>query len=286
VTAILVGAEEYLLYTTLGSFGAQALCNGQAVANGIGTFTAPSAGTVTLVAARAANRGLVTYEQLTLTPAQVGGPIDGGPISGTPPGNAIRHEITWTIPMNPQTLSVNVNDEGVFTWVGTHNVYQSATKADFDACSRVGGTMLATSAVNTHSITFTQAGTYYYICEIAGHCDAGQKLAVTVGGPGNGTPNNANNGNEACSGGLSPVAAGFVGVLVGTVMFFIGLFLMKKVFVSGSSSSKPAAAWKPSAPPQMELQSGWTAQKDPASGQTYYYNSVTGQTSWTPPDKV
>ena len=27
----------------------------------------------------------------------------------------------------------------------------------------------------------------------------------------------------------------------------------------------------------------WTAQRDPASGRTYYVNATTGQTSWTAP---
>ena len=35
----------------------------------------------------------------------------------------------------------------------------------------------------SHSITFSEEGTFYYICEVVGHCSAGQKIAVTVVAP-------------------------------------------------------------------------------------------------------
>lgn len=37
------------------------------------------------------------------------------------------------------------------------------------------------------------------------------------------------------------------------------------------------------APGAPNLPAGWTAAVDPSSGQTYYMNSITGQTTWEPP---
>lgn len=39
----------------------------------------------------------------------------------------------------------------------------------------------------------------------------------------------------------------------------------------------------PVAAPQPVLPAGWEQAPDPASGKTYYFNRVTGQSSWTPP---
>ena len=91
--------------------------------------------------------------------------------------------LMWTIPMSPQTLSLTTGDTLVLTWSYVHDVYQSASQADFDACVTTGGTTLAPvsdSSGASYRHTFTAPGTYFWICTVSGHCLAGQKLAITV----------------------------------------------------------------------------------------------------------
>ena len=38
--------------------------------------------------------------------------------------------------------------------------------------------------------------------------------------------------------------------------------------------------------PQAAAQSGWTTAVDTSTGQTYYYNEVTGQAQWEPPSQA
>ena len=91
------------------------------------------------------------------------------------------HPVTWVIPMpSPQTLSVAVGDTVTFSWSFSHNVYLSASQADYNSCVTTGGTMLATTSVNSYQHTFSSAGTFYFICEFVGHCLAGQKIAITA----------------------------------------------------------------------------------------------------------
>ena len=101
------------------------------------------------------------------------------PPSPPPPGL----DLAWTIPMAPQTLSLSLGDTLVLTWSHLHDVYESASRADFDACVTTGGVRLATSAVNRYQHTFTAPGTYHWICTVPGHCAGGQKLAITVADP-------------------------------------------------------------------------------------------------------
>ena len=82
--------------------------------------------------------------------------------------------------MAPQTMTVTVGDVVTFTWLFVHNVYLSANEADYNGCERSGGTMLADNTVTTYQHTFSSAGTFYFICEIPGHCNAGQKIAITA----------------------------------------------------------------------------------------------------------
>ena len=85
--------------------------------------------------------------------------------------------VSWVIPMSPQTMSVNVGDTVVFTWGGNHNVWLTS-QSEFDQCR--GGSEIAGTDVNTYRWSASSAGTFYFICEVGGHCDAGQKIAITV----------------------------------------------------------------------------------------------------------
>ena len=61
---------------------------------------------------------------------------------------------------------------------GTHDVLEVA-KSDYESCSTtnpIGSTITTGPA----TVTITSAGEHYYICGFTGHCDAGQKLSITV----------------------------------------------------------------------------------------------------------
>ena len=88
--------------------------------------------------------------------------------------------VNWIIPTSPDAISVSTGDTVDFTWVAEHNVYQSASKSDFDNCVLTGGNELADTSKSSYSATFPTAGVYYYICTVRDHCVRGQKIAVTV----------------------------------------------------------------------------------------------------------
>jgi len=103
----------------------------------------------------------------------------------TPIAHALQtHTIHWLIPVEPQTLSVNIGDTVTFDWTEgqlPHNVYRSATESDFDSCATSGGEFVAPVAIgSSYSVTLNEPGTVYYICSVPGHCSGGQKIAITV----------------------------------------------------------------------------------------------------------
>ena len=65
-----------------------------------------------------------------------------------------------------------------FSYSTGHNVYSMPSAADFNSCNFGGATLLATSGPYVH--TFTSEGTFYFACQVSGHCDAGQKVTVNV----------------------------------------------------------------------------------------------------------
>ncbi|URE14673.1 Plastocyanin-like domain [Musa troglodytarum] len=92
----------------------------------------------------------------------------------------------WTIPPNAtfypewaasQTFAIG--DTLVFNFAtGSHDVMEVA-KSDYESCSTanpIGSTITTGPA----SVAITSAGEHYYICGFSGHCDAGQKLSITV----------------------------------------------------------------------------------------------------------
>ena len=89
--------------------------------------------------------------------------------------------LNWMIPMSPQTMTATIGDTVTFSWVGYHDVYESASVADYDACDTTGGVLLAPgSSGGYHSEMFSHFGTFYFICTIGTHCMSGQKIAITV----------------------------------------------------------------------------------------------------------
>ena len=74
-------------------------------------------------------------------------------------------------------LGTNVN----FKWSGNHNVWLLPNKAAYDACDFSKGKELASTSVTEYTYKASAAGTFYFVCEVAGHCShAQQKLALTV----------------------------------------------------------------------------------------------------------
>ena len=67
-----------------------------------------------------------------------------------------------------------------FDWQNTHNVHRMANLEAFQACDFTGATNLGSTSPVNFLIPTTQTETLYFACQVSGHCQAGQKLAVTV----------------------------------------------------------------------------------------------------------
>lgn len=115
---------------------------------------------------------------------------------------------------------------------------------------------------------------------------------ATPGQPGQ--PVGGSNQNGTCKNSSAAVPV-VIGILFGLFFSGLGLFAYRRVT---AVPQPPKAAERSSlvqvqglqtapAPPASGgkggLPTGWTEVKDPASGRPYFYNSNTGQTSWTPP---
>ncbi|KAM3215280.1 hypothetical protein ACQJBY_067327 [Aegilops geniculata] len=88
-----------------------------------------------------------------------------------------------------QSRSFAPGDVLVFEYVKSqHNVYQ-VTEAAYRTCDpSAAGSVLATYDTGFDKVPLPEAKSYWFICEISGHCMGGMKLAVNVsaGSPGGG----------------------------------------------------------------------------------------------------
>lgn len=86
--------------------------------------------------------------------------------------------VDWKIPVNPQAITVDVGTLVVFSWSGSHNVYERSD----DTCNTFRAERVGTSIPQTSPLTVVMAtpGTKYYLCTRPMHCSLGMKLAVTV----------------------------------------------------------------------------------------------------------
>jgi len=110
--------------------------------------------------------------------------------------------------------------------------------------------------------------------------------------PGNGGTGPAITTAEECEG-LSTGGGFCIGVMFGIACIAAGYYYLKyrknpkkprgsiRLNEEGAVVGVPGGAVPP--PPSEALPSGWTAVADPATGRDYYYNSSTGETSWTKP---
>lgn len=113
----------------------------------------------------------------TPAPAPATGPITytvGDTIGWTIPSNGAAAYTTWA-----SRKSFKVGDVLVFNFqLNAHNV-EEVTKEKYDSCN--SASPIATFTNPPVRVTLKKTGTHYYICGVAGHCSAGQKLSINVG---------------------------------------------------------------------------------------------------------
>lgn len=115
-------------------------------------------------------------------------PLPNPPSSPPPllPSALPTYSITWeTMSVShPQTMSVTVGDSVMFSWSGSHNVYEATSPVNFYDCVLSGNTELApTSTDGSYTHTFSTEGDFYFICEVGSHCYNGQKIHITASPP-------------------------------------------------------------------------------------------------------
>ncbi|XVE52216.1 hypothetical protein DITRI_Ditri02bG0105200 [Diplodiscus trichospermus] len=101
--------------------------------------------------------------------------------------HVVGDDLGWTVPQNGASTYSNwaankrfmVGDILVFNFTTNQHDVLQVPKASFDACTNANpiGNMLTNGPAN---VTLDSTGQQYYICTIGGHCQLGQKLAVTV----------------------------------------------------------------------------------------------------------
>ncbi|XP_022143007.1 cucumber peeling cupredoxin-like [Momordica charantia] len=99
--------------------------------------------------------------------------------------HSVGDSLGWTIPPNPSVYSdwassktFLVGDILVFNFTaGGHDVTE-VRKAGFDSCS--SSNSISVVRTSPARVTLAAAGDHHFICSFPGHCDAGQKLSVTV----------------------------------------------------------------------------------------------------------
>lgn len=100
---------------------------------------------------------------------------------------AAQQEITWEFFIEQGPFVVPVGGSFTFEYSGFHNVVKVADQQAFDNCNaNMQGELVGTSGGSGTSVTlaFDTPGTFYYICDIGGHCESGgMKLIIEVPEP-------------------------------------------------------------------------------------------------------
>ncbi|CAI8610338.1 unnamed protein product [Vicia faba] len=111
-------------------------------------------------------------------PAPVTGPVTytvGDTLGWTIPSNGAAAYTAWA-----SRKSFKVGDILVFNFpLNAHNV-EEVTKQKYGSCS--SSSPIATFSNPPVRVTLNKTGTHYFICGVTGHCSAGQKLSINVGG--------------------------------------------------------------------------------------------------------
>ncbi|OIS96285.1 PREDICTED: cucumber peeling cupredoxin-like [Nicotiana attenuata] len=103
--------------------------------------------------------------------------------------HVVGDNIGWSIPNNGATAYTNwasqktfrVGDVLVFNFATNQHDMMQVPNGSFDACGSQNaiGDPIMTGPAN---VTLDSPGDHYYICTFGRHCQAGQKLAITVSG--------------------------------------------------------------------------------------------------------
>ena len=92
-----------------------------------------------------------------------------------------EHTVLWRI-QDYDTLTISEGETVKFSWEGFHSLHQ-VTQEAFLSCDLSASSLhiwAIPSVDTTVPISNLQAGSYYFLCTVAGHCDAGMKIEVIV----------------------------------------------------------------------------------------------------------
>lgn len=90
--------------------------------------------------------------------------------------------IDWKLMMSAseQKQEVKAGTTVVFQWMGTHNVFIFPDEAAYKACDFSNADRLSTTS--GFKYVASNAGTFYFGCEVGSHCAMNQKLSLNVVG--------------------------------------------------------------------------------------------------------
>ncbi|PNT30155.1 hypothetical protein POPTR_006G067400v4 [Populus trichocarpa] len=100
---------------------------------------------------------------------------------------------------------------------GAHDV-ATVSKSDYDNCNTGSQNNLLTTGPAT--ITLNVTGDMYFLCTIAGHCSAGQKLAITVAAGNTTSPGTSPPPPSAASSLVATFALMFVSIAISLMYCF------------------------------------------------------------------
>eukprot|EP00092_Neocalanus_flemingeri_P091695 GFUD01116315.1.p1 GENE.GFUD01116315.1~~GFUD01116315.1.p1 ORF type:complete len:135 (-),score=27.31 GFUD01116315.1:8-412(-) len=87
------------------------------------------------------------------------------------------HSIEWTITGEPFEECILPGETLEFIWAGGHNV-EEVSAAGYMDCSGITNTE---PVAGNYKFFAHNAGTYYFVCGVGGHCKGGnQKAKITV----------------------------------------------------------------------------------------------------------
>jgi uncharacterized cupredoxin-like copper-binding protein len=93
----------------------------------------------------------------------------------------VSHIVLWKI-QDYSPLTILAGESLSFSWDGFHSLHQ-VDEATYESCDINADPLYvwAIPSVDTSvQLTNLQPGNYFFICSVAGHCDAGMKVAMTV----------------------------------------------------------------------------------------------------------
>ena len=210
------------------------------------------------------------------------------PISVETAGSPLKVTLTWTDPpgiVNSQEILVNdldltlIDPSGNEVLPMTLNLGQGGENGP----TNLGGPMQGVDRLNNvEQVQVRDATAGDWAIKIRGHSvpEGPQKFAVVATGQLKKDDRGKSNAFASLEENASVVAAVVAVAIVAAAIYFI-MFTAKGL---------PLKTWLIAHMPAMcsnlcgaGLPSGWTAEKDPASGDTYYVNEMTGETTWEKP---